>query len=182
MYSCVDLVHAAERFVQKHFMEVVQHDEFVQIDSVRMLELLRCDQLLVTSEQQVFAAVERWVAFAPELRAQLVCELLQHIRLPLLDTEFLENKVLTLDHIRNCAHCQHLVASAIRLQADGVDLERIAPRCAPQGIFVVGGRNSLDCQLKSMERYDFANNEWLPVVNRMQIYITYMCTFEITDR
>ena len=166
VYSCADLVYASKRFVYNHFVDVARNDEFLQITHAHLTELLKSDQLQVSSEEQVFLALYRWVEFNPEQRTQFVCDLLHHIRLPLLDSEFLENKVLAVEYIKTCAQCQKLVACAIRLKADKFALSSVLPRSAPQGIFVVGGRNSLDCQLRSMERYDFVSNEWIPMVKQ----------------
>ena len=95
---------------------------------------------------------------------------MQNVRLALLETDFLENEVLTLDFVRNCAQCQNLVANAIRLKTDNSALAAISSRSRPQGIFVVGGRNSTDCQLKSMERYDFLRDQWIPMVTEYVLF------------
>lgn len=34
------------------------------------------------------------------------------------------------------------------------------------GVFVLGGRNSSDCQLRTMERYDCLRDQWVPMVTR----------------
>ena len=100
-----------------------------------------------------------------------VCRIMQNIRLALLESSFLENKVLKLDFVLNCPQCQNLVANAIRLKTDNSALALISSRSRPQGIFVVGGRNSTDCQLKSMERYDFLRDQWIPMVS------IFVCAF-----
>ncbi len=53
MYSCTELESVARRYIYSHFLDVIQHDEFLQLTSDRFIELLKSDQLQVNTEEQV---------------------------------------------------------------------------------------------------------------------------------
>ncbi|MCB4781532.1 MAG: kelch motif-containing protein, partial [Sulfurovum sp.] len=92
------------------------------------------------------------------------CKILQNIRLALLDLPFLENIVLKSEFFHTCEQCQLLISKAICTKQDSRELERITPWAQPPCIYVIGGRNSTQCQLSSMERFDFLTNEWFEMV------------------
>lgn len=46
-HSCVDLMQAAEVFSQKHFPEVVQHEEFILLSQGEVEKLIKCDEIQV---------------------------------------------------------------------------------------------------------------------------------------
>ena len=167
MYSCPELEYAARRYIYQHFLDTIRYEEFLQISEEKLIDLLQSDQLQVSGEEQVFKAAVAWLNFDSIARAESLCRILQHIRLALLDSDFLETEVLGMECVKTCAKCQNLVANAIRMKSAGDNgaLASVTSRSQPQGIFVVGGRNSLDCQLKSLERYDFLRDQWIPMVS-----------------
>jgi len=46
-HNCVDLMQAAELFSQKHFPEVVQHEEFMLLCQAEVEKLIKCDEIQV---------------------------------------------------------------------------------------------------------------------------------------
>lgn len=46
-HNCVDLMQAAELFSQKHFSEVVQHEEFMLLSQAEVEKLIKCDEIQV---------------------------------------------------------------------------------------------------------------------------------------
>lgn len=46
-HGCADLVRAAEVFSQKHFPEVVQHEEFILLGQGEVEKLIKCDEIQV---------------------------------------------------------------------------------------------------------------------------------------
>ena len=165
MYSCSELEASARRYIYQHFLDVIQHEEFFQLSQERLLDLLKSDKLQVNSERQVLEAAMSWIEASPINRIPDTAAILQHIRFALLDMEYLENVVLQTDFIRSCPKCQNIVAKAMRIKSDNNALALVGNRAQPPCIFVVGGRNSTDCQLKSMERYDFLRDQWIPMVS-----------------
>lgn len=72
-HNCVDLMRAAEVFSQKHFPEVVQHEEFILLGQGEVEKLIKCDEIQVppawcplsraTKAQHGAAAVLLWQGF-----------------------------------------------------------------------------------------------------------------------
>lgn len=50
-HNCVDLMQAAEVFSQKHFPEVVQHEEFILLNQEEVEKLIKCDEIQVKPEK-----------------------------------------------------------------------------------------------------------------------------------
>ncbi|XP_060738446.1 kelch-like protein 12 [Tachysurus vachellii] len=50
-HNCVDLIQAADLFSQKHFSEVVQHEEFMLLSQSEVEKLVKCDEIQVDSEE-----------------------------------------------------------------------------------------------------------------------------------
>ena len=46
-HNCLDLMQAAELFSQKHFPEVVQHEEFMLLCQSEVEKLVKCDEIQV---------------------------------------------------------------------------------------------------------------------------------------
>ncbi|NXR42445.1 KLH12 protein, partial [Zosterops hypoxanthus] len=51
-HNCVDLMQAAEVFSQKHFPEVVQHEEFILLNQEEVEKLIKCDEIQVKPENE----------------------------------------------------------------------------------------------------------------------------------
>lgn len=53
MLGCPALVDATNKFIQKHFLEVSQSDEFLALPLPDTMEIAGWDEIHVTSEEQV---------------------------------------------------------------------------------------------------------------------------------
>lgn len=166
VYMCCELEKAARQFIYQNFLEVMHTEEFLQLSEERLVDLLRSDQLHVMSESQVFEAAFTWLKYDIKSRTESACNVLKHIKLGLLELPMLENVVIKSDFFRTCHKCQALISSAIRCQYERKNMELLTPRAHPPCIYVVGGRNSHDCQLRSMERYDFLTDTWSSMVGK----------------
>ena len=176
VYSCVELERAARQFVYQNFLSVAHTEEFLQLTEEKVISLLRSDQLHVMSEAQVFDAAYTWLTY-DKSRTESACNILKHIKLGLLELPMLENIVIKSDFFRTCHKCQALVSSAIRCQYERKNMDLLTPRAHPPCIYVVAGRNSQDCQLRSMERYDFLSDTWSSVVIIQTSFLLYVCYF-----
>ena len=54
---CTSLVESANKYINKHFMEVARSDEFLAISESDITDILSRDELYVTSEEQVSGIV-----------------------------------------------------------------------------------------------------------------------------
>ncbi|ERE74361.1 kelch-like protein 12-like isoform 2 [Cricetulus griseus] len=74
-HNCVDLMQAAEVFSQKHFPEVVQHEEFILLSQGEVEKLIKCDEIqpFIRCSLQCRDLVDEAKKFhlRPELRSQM---------------------------------------------------------------------------------------------------------------
>ncbi|KAK1898942.1 Kelch-like protein 12 [Dissostichus eleginoides] len=92
-HNCLDLMQAAELFSQKHFSEVVQHEEFMLLCQAEVEKLIKCDEIQVDSEEPVFEAVLNWVKHNRKDREAFLSEMLEFVRLPLLTPRYITDVI-----------------------------------------------------------------------------------------
>lgn len=56
-------------FVLRHFWNVTQNEEFLELSADKLIELIGNDKLEVEKEENVFLAVKRWFNHKPEERS-----------------------------------------------------------------------------------------------------------------
>ncbi|KAI8428656.1 hypothetical protein MSG28_007386 [Choristoneura fumiferana] len=61
-HGCVDLKQKANQFIERHFTEVCQEEEFLQLTPSELISLIRKDELNVREECEVYNAVLSWVS------------------------------------------------------------------------------------------------------------------------
>ncbi|CAB1329921.1 unnamed protein product [Coregonus sp. 'balchen'] len=157
-HNCLDLMQAAELFSQKHFPEVVQHEEFMLLS-----------QNEVDSEEPVFEAVLNWVKHNRKEREPYLSEMLEH---PL---------------IRCSLPCRDLVDEAKKFHLrPELRSEMQGPRTqarlgAKEVLLVIGGFGSQQSPIDIVEKYDPKTQEWsfLPNIARKRRYVA---TVSLNDR
>lgn len=168
--SCGVLVEAANKFVQKHFMEVIKSEEFLTLTFSDICEIVGRDELHINSEEQVFAAVMTWVKKDVDARKDSLPILLTKVRMPLLTPQYLTDQVATEELIRTSHRCRDLLDEAkdYHLMPERRPLLqsfRTRPRCCNDVvgmIYAVGGLTKSGDSLSTVEVFD-------PIVGRWQI-------------
>ncbi|XP_067329015.1 kelch-like protein 6 [Anolis sagrei] len=80
-----DLLRATVQFLIRNFNQVFEEEGFLQLELATLVALISSDDLVATSELQVYRAVRRWVQGQPHARGPLLSELINHVRFPLLN-------------------------------------------------------------------------------------------------
>lgn len=160
MYSCEELEQSASDYLNQHFLSVINYDEFLQLKFDKVINLLNSDKIQVRSEENVYDALENWLYHEFDKRIQYVPEILKCIRFPLLSLEFLQYKVYSASFIKSSTNCQLILAEVMNENPEKLPVYLRTPRALPQSIYAVGGRNSIYCQLDTVERYDIYLDEW----------------------
>ncbi|XP_057309527.1 kelch-like protein 20 [Hydractinia symbiolongicarpus] len=160
IYFCRDLEEHATEYLHQNFLDVINHEEFLKLSSTELLELLTSDKIQVRSEEDVFSALENWLYHDFQNRTQYVPDILKCIRVPLLSLEFLQCKVFSANFIKSNTQCQLILARVMNEHPEKLPAYLCTPRAVPQSIYAIGGRNSLYCQLDSVERYDIFQDCW----------------------
>ncbi|XP_071493702.1 kelch-like protein 20 [Diadema antillarum] len=166
-HACRDLLRVADKFTQHKFLQVMESEEFMLLPVNQLMEIISSDELNVHSEEQVYNAIISWVKYSiPDRRAHLA-EVLQHVRLPLLNPKFLVGTVSSDLLIRSDEACRDLVDEAknyLLLPQERPLMQ--GPRTRPRKpircgevLFAVGGWCSGDA-ISSVERFDPQSGEW----------------------
>ena len=160
-YGSTRLEEQAWKHTLLRFVDVSSMEEFFQLELTQVCQLLGCDHIKVSSEEQVFDASLRWIEHNPKQRTQHMSQLLRQIRLPLLPLPVLADKVKCHRYIRDDLECRNLLDEALisyhLLPERRVSLpaERTRPRCCLYDmgvIYAVGGLCSGRGNLSSVER------------------------------
>lgn len=162
-HTCTDLKLASGRYAVTHFSEVASEEEFLQLTKTQLSELLRCEDLNVSSEEDVYNAIIRWVYNDKENRRDDIAELLQETRMPLLSPRFLVDTVEAEDLIKQDMKCRDLLDEAknyhmLPERRTNMRQIQITPRRSTVGsVYCVGGMDSTGHSLSHVERLNLLN-------------------------
>uniref|UniRef100_T1GHS7 BTB domain-containing protein n=1 Tax=Megaselia scalaris TaxID=36166 RepID=T1GHS7_MEGSC len=159
--SCMHLISAADKYINLYFTKVSQCDEFLSLPFDELIELIRKDELNVTTEETIFEACMRWIKFDEINRSKQLPEVLARVRLPLLSPQFLADRVATEDLIRKSHKCRDLLDEA-------KDFHLMPERRALifYKKYYFSGYDG-ESNLSTVEVYDPKTNEW--------VFVAQMC-------
>ncbi|XP_023295821.1 ring canal kelch protein isoform X2 [Lucilia cuprina] len=163
MHGCVDLVNYAETYIEQHFNEVIQFDEFLNLTSEQVINLIRNDRISVAGEEKVYESVINWIRYDPTVRDQYTSELMEHVRLPLLSKEYITQNVDKEPLLEGNIVCKNLIIEALtyHLLPNEIKTARTIPRKPvglPKILLVIGGQAPK--AIRSVECYDLREEKW----------------------
>lgn len=170
-HGCISLGNRAMEYVQDNFVEVVEGEEFVQLNLENILALLDSDLIQVASEECVFEAMYKWLQYDLLSRRQHALPLLRCIRLPLLPPLYLSDIVYSKEVLQQDPTCLHEIMNALvyvsvkEKRPHLKDKVNYKPRKSTLGtMFVVGGidtgRNKVN-----IEAFDARRECWVLLGN-----------------
>ncbi|KAF5283994.1 hypothetical protein FQR65_LT13628 [Abscondita terminalis] len=166
-HSCKELHRRSHCFALQNFQQVVATEEFLLLPFQEIEELISNGQLNICSEEDVFTAVLNWVKHDLSERKQYVAQLMEHVRLPLVNREFLMTRVDCEKLVREDSQCRELLLEAMRYHlaperrcvlSTPRTLER-KPKGAEPYLFAVGG-GSLFAIHSECEVYNPRSDAW----------------------
>ena len=170
-HGCTSLGKRAMEYVQDNFAEVVEGEEFLQLNLDNILALLDSDLIQVTSEECVFEAMYKWLQHELPARRPHTLSLLHCIRLPLLDPLYLSDVVYSKEVLKRDPACMQEIMNAlvyVSVEEKRPHLKEIVnckPRKSTLGtMFVVGGIDIGRNQV-SIEAFDARKECWVLVGN-----------------
>ena len=93
MHGCIELLAATNTYIESHFSEVLDCDEFYALEHSQVCNLIASDTITVPSEEKVYESVISWVKHDMDSRGSHLPELMEFVRLPLLSREYLLKRV-----------------------------------------------------------------------------------------
>ncbi|KAI5631272.1 kelch motif domain-containing protein [Phthorimaea operculella] len=174
LHACAELARHAATYIDVHFVEVLEGEEFLALAPDTLARLLDSDRIVVPSEEVILDAVIRWMQHDPENRRASLGELLEHVRLPLVSQEALVSRAhaeplasagLRVKDLVIEALSFHLMRGARRAEAAAA-CPRARPRAplrAPQELLVVGGQAPK--AIRDVEAYSLERARWRPAAD-----------------
>ncbi|KAK3738174.1 hypothetical protein QZH41_019677 [Actinostola sp. cb2023] len=163
VHSCSELRQASDIFINEHFNDVVQNEEFLLLPKEELSALLSSEDLNVECEEDVYNALISWVREDLNDRESLLPHLLGKIRLPLLSPHFLVDQVEKEELIHQEIKCRNLLDEAknVHILPDRRHPgNTIKPRRSTVGLlYSICGMDSTGHSVKTVERYDFHSNK-----------------------
>ncbi|KAK4874728.1 hypothetical protein RN001_014088 [Aquatica leii] len=171
LHGCLDLLNHAETYIEQHFPEVIECEEFLTLTNQQVSKLISSDRLTVPSEEKVFECVISWVQHDLVERQRYLSLLMEHVRLPLMSQEYLVQRVEEEPLLKCDLQCKDYIIEALKyhlLKGDNkicsIKTPRTKPRQPvglPKVLLVVGGQAPK--AIRSVECYDFREERWYQV-------------------
>ncbi|KAI6217502.1 BTB domain-containing protein [Aphelenchoides fujianensis] len=166
MHNSAPTSGAADRFIRKHFVEIAQTKEFVQLLPDELEEILDWDELHVDGEEEIFEAAIRWLEF-DAARHKEAPKILKHVRMPRLESAFLSDRVAAHPIVHANMRCRDLIDEAkdFHLLPDRRSAHKTfktTERCCsevPGLIYVCGGIDPYSSNSK-VEMFDPLSGQW----------------------
>ncbi|XP_060870645.1 kelch-like protein 2 isoform X2 [Metopolophium dirhodum] len=112
LHNVTELLSISDGFIKKQFLEVVKSNEFLSLSSEDLVKLISCNDLAVPFEEKVFESVIKWVKYDFDQRKDFLPELMEHVRLPLLRSDILNN-VVEEPLLYNSPKCNNFIIEAL---------------------------------------------------------------------
>ncbi|GAB0093798.1 kelch-like ECH-associated protein 1 [Sergentomyia squamirostris] len=158
-HGCDNLRQKAIQFIERHFTQICQEEEFLQLSAIQLVSLIRKDELNVQGEREVYNAVLKWVKYDEDNRYPKMEHILYAVRCQYLTPSFLKEQMKNCDVLRKVPACREYLARIFKdltLHKKPVVKER-RPNTTRM-IFVAGGyfRGSLDV----VEAFNVDDKTW----------------------
>ncbi|XP_054644266.1 kelch-like protein 23 [Dunckerocampus dactyliophorus] len=179
LHLCPQLEREARRMMLSRFSELIQQEEFLELDLNRIRTLVATQKLSALKDEELIDAVAKWVIHDLENRLHYTMDLLQSIHLDLDETDF----KASLEVQRQC-----LVGSGDRLKSMIMKASR--PKeigtsgKTPSSIYIIGGyywhplcevhiwEPSSDTWLRGKDMPDHARESYSVALLGADIYVT----------
>ena len=126
------------------------------MDHHRLAELLKSDDLVVTSEEQACESVLAWIRFDVSVRRQYVAKLMANVRMSIIDKEYIASRIETDPLLQDNLHCIRYIADAYKCHSfkghpsfHSSPMQRMRRSCREPYFVIIGGSlstvNSVEC-------------------------------------
>ncbi|XP_033732436.1 kelch-like protein 24 [Pecten maximus] len=176
-HECPQLSRKAWALIMEHFSDICRSEDFMWLDVDDIIAIITDDHLMVANEEVVCDAVFRWYNAKPQERKQETIRLFEHLRLPLLGSEYLLHEIEPMQIVTDSPRCREIVKEAISYQMllarrPEFNSPRIAFRQfsnLEEVLVIIGGYNAIGDKVSDLLAYSFQQKRWctltqLPIV------------------
>ncbi|XP_071181603.1 kelch-like protein 21 isoform X1 [Mytilus galloprovincialis] len=170
MHSCHRLEEEAYKHALENFSVVTEQVEFLELTVDSLIRYVSSDWIDVRTEEIVYDAVIKWIEFDVDERKKYITQLLENIRLPVIDKHRL-SIIKKEPLIVKCEDCVQMVQEAITHNESVHDQHgrrrrsmqnsHVQPRpstVAKEKMVVIGGINNY--VNRTVEMYDPLKDKW----------------------
>ncbi len=113
-HNCTELLEASLKFIEVNFLDIVRGNEFLNIEPETVSRIVSLEDIAITCEEQVYDAVMGWINHDKEERRPNALQVLQNIRFPSMNKDYLMHIVDHEDIIINEPDCLSLLIDALQ--------------------------------------------------------------------
>ncbi|XP_072295006.1 kelch-like protein 26 [Eucyclogobius newberryi] len=114
-FSLSSLKESVDAFTFRHFLQISEQEDFLHIPTERLVFFLQSNKLKNCSELDLFHAAIRWLQFDEPRRGQ-ACDVLSHVRFPLMRSSELVDTVQKVDIMVEDVQCRQFLLEAFNYQ------------------------------------------------------------------
>ena len=92
-YQCLELMEESCEFINSNFSSVMETEDFLNLNIEQVMKWVSSDDVTVTSEEEIFKGVVKWVTHKKSERESNFAELLSQVRLQSMSHDFLFNEL-----------------------------------------------------------------------------------------
>lgn len=116
-YNCKELLFKAEDFIIDRFVEVSKSEEFLLLEADQLEQLISCDDIAITREEEVYESVISWVKRDIDCRRRFFPTLFKRIRLPCINKYYIGDTIEKEELVTNNIECISLLYQAMKYYA-----------------------------------------------------------------
>ena len=113
-HQCEGLLLNAKKFILSHFPAVAESQEFLNLESQKVAQWICSDEIAVSSEEDVFEIIVKWLSQNITKREGKFEELFRHVRLAFISRDYLRSHVVTNDLVKKNSTCLKLVKDTMK--------------------------------------------------------------------
>ncbi|XP_068683298.1 kelch-like protein 3 [Montipora foliosa] len=147
-YQCLELMGESCGFINSNFSSVMKTDDFLKLDIAQVMKWVSSDDVTVTSEEEIFKGIVKWVTYKKSERESNFAELFSQVRLKSVSRKFLSNELVNEELIATSVETLNFVLRSIECIFDPFSEDAAKPprKCLERYtdvIFVCGGSTAL---------------------------------------
>ncbi|XP_068683575.1 kelch-like protein 3 [Montipora foliosa] len=147
-YQCLELIRESRGFINSNFSSVMKTDDFLKLDIVQVMKWVSSGDVTVTSEEEIFKGIVKWVTHKKSERESNFAELLRQVRLKSISRKFLFNELVNEELVATSKETLNFVLRSMECIFDPFCEDAAKPprKCLERYtdvIFVCGGRTAL---------------------------------------